>query len=129
MWVFEGDCVKPMKTCLGRGKILFCAFTFIVIEISFFFFNLASCQLNLDSAEVKGKTAQQRPERQQMSSARPRGGDQGSLGAPVLAGVAAPSLSGGWQEGQRSLEPPEDLSPAPLCVTGFPCEPKEPLLK
>ena len=78
--------------------MLFCAFTFIVIEMSFFF-NLALCQLNLDSAEVKGKTAQQRPEQQQMSSARPRGGDQGSLGAPAFAGWLAHPLSGVWQEG------------------------------
>ena len=71
-------------------------------------------------AEVKGKTAQQRPEQQQASSARPRGGDQGSL-----RGSRCPICSGG----QRSLAPPEDLFPTLLCVTGLLCKSKQLLLK
>ena len=75
-------------------------------------------------AEVKGKTAQQRPEQQQASSARPRGGDQGSL-----RGSRRPIRSVGQAGGQRSLAPPEDLFPTLLCVTGLLCKSKQLLLK
>lgn len=64
-----------------------------------------------------------------MSSARPRGTDQGCLGVfKCLCGLLPLSLSAGAEGGPESLAPTKDQFPSLPCVTGFLCESKR-LLK